>query len=185
MPDLVRAFRSLFVAACLFFSSLALAGVNVNTASQTQLESLPGIGPTKAAAIIEYRSANGPFTSLAQLDEVKGIGRSTLEKLSAHVVFDGESIAVPAHTASPSPSTDTEAAAESIPQAASTQGAVNINTANQSALQSLPGIGPSKAVAIIQDRETNGPFEHCGQLTRVRGVGPSTAANIASRCRTE
>ena len=181
MPDLMRAFRSLFVAACLLFSSLALAGVNVNTASQTQLESLPGIGPTKAAAIIEYRSANGPFTSLAQLDEVKGIGRSTLEKLSAHVVFDGESVAVPDQPASPSPAAE----GESIPQAASTQGAVNINTADQSALQSLPGIGPSKAVAIIQDRESNGPFEHCGQLTRVRGVGPSTAANIASRCRTE
>ena len=40
------------------------AGVNVNSASQSELETLPGIGPSKASAIIEYRNANGPFANL-------------------------------------------------------------------------------------------------------------------------
>jgi len=92
------------------------------------------------------------------------------------VVFEGESVAVPKGTNTPTSDT---------PQAASGVGTVNINIASQAELQSLPGIGPSKAVAIIQDRDSNGPFEHCGQLTRVKGVGPATAANIAARCSTE
>lgn len=54
--------------------------VNVNTATQEQLESLPGIGPVSAGRIIEYRDTNGPFKSVEQLVEVKGIGAKTLEK---------------------------------------------------------------------------------------------------------
>jgi competence protein ComEA len=177
MTAFSRALRALLFTVAILIAPLSFAGVNVNTASQSQLESLPGIGPSKASAIIEYRNANGTFTSLAQLDGVPGIGRATLEKLSAHVVFDGESVAVPSRTASTSSKT--------TPKAAGITGTVNINTANQAELQSLPGIGPSKAVAIIQDRVTNGPFEHCGQLTRVKGVGPATAANIAARCSTD
>ena len=179
MP-LFQFFRALLLSALLLLSGLSFAGVNVNTASQSQLETLPGIGPSKAAAIIEYRSTNGAFTSISQLDAVPGIGPSTLQKISPLVSLDGEGSATsPTHEeASASSSTP-------IPQAADTDAAININTASQSELQSLPGIGPSKAVAIIQDRESNGPFETCGQLTRVRGVGSSTAANIAPRCKTD
>jgi len=175
VPRLIRAF---FLACALLFSGLSFAGINVNTASQSQLETLPGICPSKAAAIIEYRTTNGAFASLSQLDAVPGIGPATLQKITPMVVFDGET--TPTASSPEAPSTET-----AIPQAAETAGAININTASQAELQSLPGIGPSKAVAIIQDRETNGTFEHCGQLTRVRGVGASTAANIATRCITE
>ena len=177
-------FRALALGALLMISGLSFAGVNVNTASQSQLETLPGIGPSKANAIIEYRNTNGAFTSLAQLDAVPGIGPATLQKLSPHVSFDGESSST-STDASASDEATPAVSSTSIPQAAATTGAVNINTASQSQLQSLPGIGPSKAVAIIQDRESNGPFESCGQLTRVRGVGSSTAANIAPRCTTD
>lgn len=47
--------------------------VNVNTASEEELTTLPGIGLAKAAAIVAYRTENGPFTSLEELDNVKGI----------------------------------------------------------------------------------------------------------------
>nr|WP_243427289.1 ComEA family DNA-binding protein [Gemmiger formicilis] len=47
--------------------------VNVNTAGEEELTTLPGIGPAKAAAIVAYRTENGPFTSLEELDNVKGI----------------------------------------------------------------------------------------------------------------
>jgi len=53
--------------------------VNVNTADETELETLDGIGEVIAAAIVEYRTENGPFTSVDQLDDVSGIGPSTLE----------------------------------------------------------------------------------------------------------
>lgn len=60
-----------------------LAGslVNLNTASQVELESLPGIGPCLAQAIIAYREANGPFTSLEGIQAVEGIGPATYEEI--------------------------------------------------------------------------------------------------------
>jgi len=61
--------------------------VNINTANQAQLESLPQIGPTKAQAIIEYRTANGPFTSPDKIQNVKGIGPKTYEKLKDQITI--------------------------------------------------------------------------------------------------
>lgn len=52
--------------------------VNINTASPTALTQLDGIGPKKAKAIVDYRSANGPFGSVGDITEVKGIGPKTL-----------------------------------------------------------------------------------------------------------
>jgi competence protein ComEA len=60
----------------------APAGViNLNTATVQQLDTLPGVGPVTAAAIVAWREANGKFTSVDQLGEVDGIGPARLEKL--------------------------------------------------------------------------------------------------------
>ena len=61
--------------------------VNINTADVDALMSLPGIGEVKAAAIIAYREAYGPFTSIEALLNVKGIGQSTLEGLREHITL--------------------------------------------------------------------------------------------------
>lgn len=55
--------------------------VNINTADAQQLATLPGIGDTLAQRIIDYRQENGAFTSVDELDNVKGIGTKTIEKL--------------------------------------------------------------------------------------------------------
>jgi competence protein ComEA len=55
--------------------------VNVNTASSTELEELPGIGPVLAEAIVAYREEHGPFTSVDQLEDVSGIGPVTLGEI--------------------------------------------------------------------------------------------------------
>jgi competence protein ComEA len=52
--------------------------INVNTASATDLEALPGVGEVIAQAIVDYRTENGPFTSVDQLLDVSGIGDATL-----------------------------------------------------------------------------------------------------------
>ena len=55
--------------------------VNINLAGPEELETLPGVGPSTAAAIIEYREASGPFTSVEQLIDVTGIGEAKLAAL--------------------------------------------------------------------------------------------------------
>lgn len=61
------------------------AKVNINTATAEELDTLPGIGPAKAKAIIAFRQANGTFRSLEQLMEVKGIGPKIFAKLSTFI----------------------------------------------------------------------------------------------------
>lgn len=67
----------------------ATAGVNINTATQAELESLDGIGPKKALAIIEYRKKNGGFKSVDDLKNVEGIGNTTLENLRRDIAING------------------------------------------------------------------------------------------------
>ena len=59
--------------------------VNLNTASQTELETLPEVGPVTAASILAWRDENGGFTAVDELLEVDGIGDATLEQIAPHV----------------------------------------------------------------------------------------------------
>ncbi|MCS2608984.1 ComEA family DNA-binding protein [Halomonas dongshanensis] len=55
---------------------------------------------------------------------------------------------------------------------------ININTADAELLAELPGIGPSRATAIIDEREANGEFTSADDLTRVSGIGAATVDNM-------
>ena len=63
--------------------------VDVNTAGLDELQRLTGIGPALAQRIIDYREEHGPFQSVEDLLEVKGIGEATLEKFREDVTLDG------------------------------------------------------------------------------------------------
>lgn len=62
-------------------SGKATVSVNINIADTGELTSLPGIGASKAAAIVNYRSEHGPFATVDELTNVRGIGNSVLEKI--------------------------------------------------------------------------------------------------------
>ena len=59
--------------------------VNINTATQTELESLPGIGPSLALKIINYRKQNGKFSSIEEIKNVSGIGDSKFEAMKKYI----------------------------------------------------------------------------------------------------
>jgi len=70
---------------------LAASGpiVNINTASAEELtEALTGVGPAKAQAIVEYRDANGPFANADALQNVPGIGPSTMARNEGRVTVE-------------------------------------------------------------------------------------------------
>lgn len=61
--------------------------VNINTATQTELETLPGIGPSTALKIINYRKENGKFTSIEAIKEVSGIGEAKFNNIKDFIVI--------------------------------------------------------------------------------------------------
>ena len=63
------------------------AVVNINTAGEEELMTLPEVGPARAQAILAYRAANGPFTSLEQLDEVEGISQRMVESWAGRITL--------------------------------------------------------------------------------------------------
>ena len=88
MHKFIGAF-ALALAVQLAGAGLAAAALNINTATKDELVALNGIGPAKAQAILDYRKANGPFKSVDDLRNVKGIGAKRLEKLRPELAVSG------------------------------------------------------------------------------------------------
>jgi len=81
--------RWLCALAALLVSTAALAAVNLNTASKDELVALPGIGPSKAQAIIDYRTQNGPFKSVDEVRKVRGIGEKLFQQIKPELSIAG------------------------------------------------------------------------------------------------
>lgn len=85
------------IAGLFALNSFAADVVDLNNATQQELESIHGIGPAKASAIIEYRTQHGGFKSLDELDNVPGFGPKHVEKMrAAATVHGGSASAAPA-----------------------------------------------------------------------------------------
>ncbi len=137
-----------------------------NTASEVDLDRLPGVGAAIALAIVRERSLNGGFRSLDELLRVRGIGPSTLERIRPHL----EVTVVPRRLARRAPVSGARRVGTPRP--------VDINRADSVSLLNLPGIGPSLAGRILAYRRLHGPFERVEQLVNVRGIGPATMAKL-------
>ena len=158
--------------------------VNINTADEAALAAMPGMSATKAKAAVADRNANGPFQSCADLTRVKGIGQKTVDKLLDVCTTQGAGN--PSATVNPA-SNQIPVVAPKVAPSAPTQvgGAININTADEATLAAMPGMNATKAKAAIADRNANGPFQSCADLTRVKGIGQKTVDKLLSSCTVE
>jgi len=76
-------------------ASVPSSPINLNTANEAQLESLPGIGPKAAGRILEFRQKNGGFKKIEDLMNVKGIGEKNFLKLKPYISVTGQKADAP------------------------------------------------------------------------------------------
>ncbi|MEZ4316634.1 MAG: helix-hairpin-helix domain-containing protein [Myxococcota bacterium] len=156
------------------FSGAARAGrVDVNQASVQELDALPGLGRSKAMALVVHREDHGPYATLDDLLEVSGIGPGTVRAIAPYVTL-GDRVLASSSVRPPA----NEARHPVVPSATR----VDPNHASVVELAALPGISGPRAEAILADRERNGPFEQCADLVRVEGIGPATVAALRDLC---
>jgi len=96
--------RLLLAIVMLAVSGLAVATTNINSATLEQLQALPGIGPVKAQAIVDHRTAKGKFNSIDDIKNVKGIDTATFDKVKSDLAISGKTTppaAAPAVKAEP------------------------------------------------------------------------------------
>ena len=132
---------------------------DLRTATQEELETVPGIGPVTAQNILAWREEHTPARR-SDLMQVRGIGPKTYERLAPYFL--------------------PLAADDTLPQAASHEAdlPVDINRAGAPVLATLPGIGPSLAQAIVAWRDSVGAFATVDDLADVPGVGPHTLQRL-------
>lgn len=106
------------------FAASAAALVDINTADATLLETLPGIGPAKAAAIIEYRTEHGSFAAIRDIQDVSGVGPSTYANIQTLITVanSGAASTQPASDAASAPDAteDDSSSTTSTPPASGT-----------------------------------------------------------------
>ena len=83
-----------FILASFSVNSLSGAAVNINTASETELETLNSIGPGRAKAIINYRNQHGAFPSVESIKNVPGVTAMAYEKIKDDIVLVGPTIPI-------------------------------------------------------------------------------------------
>lgn len=82
--------------ACFAFCSTAFSAVDLNSANQQQLESINGLGPSKAKAIVEYRSKNGAFKAIEDVMKVPGIKQGVFSQIKSEISVSNKQAAAPA-----------------------------------------------------------------------------------------
>jgi competence protein ComEA len=134
--------------------------IDPNFADEVDLRRLPGIGPSRASAIVRDRREHGPFRSLEELERIPGIGPTTAARLAPMLTLSRR----------PAP-------------AASSDDRIDLDRATREELMRLPGIGPELAGRILEFRARKGGIGRVDDLLQVPGIGHATVEKIRNRVR--
>jgi competence protein ComEA len=155
--------------------------IDPNTAPEEELRRLPGIGPTRARAILEQRAVQ-KFRHRADLLRVIGVGAATLARVAPHLALpEGASVPGPKIANGAAVTAPPSYRASNLACAIDRQGSpsrVDLNWADSATLVSLPTIGPARAVQILRWREGRGRFESVEELLEIPGIGPRTLERL-------
>ncbi len=133
--------------------------ININTADEFTLETLPEIGETLAKKIVEKRTEMNGFRDIYDLTNVDGISRTVVTYISNLITID-----------------ETETVEET-----KNTNLININTASLDELMTIDGLDKGKARLIVEDREKNGPYKSTRDIVRVNGIGNKTYLKIKDK----
>jgi competence protein ComEA len=124
------------------------------------------VGEVRRPGVYELRGGSRVVDAVTAAGGTLGAADQAAVNL-ARIVADGEQIAIPRQGAGAS------AGAATVPGAAARPGKIDLNTATEAQLDTLPGVGPATAGKIVSDRTENGPFRTVDDLMRVPGIGPA------------
>jgi competence ComEA-like helix-hairpin-helix protein len=174
--------------------------IDLNQATAEEIARLPKIGMSLAKTIVRSRARDGGFADFGDLDRVPGVGAGLLATIAEHVTLGDTARARRAkdHVAQsqapavfgspparePGPTIVVEGPRkrrQSQPVPIVPTGPVHVNQASESDLVALPGIGPTRAKAIIAYRQTNGPFASVSDLEKVPGLPRRLVRQLASQ----
>jgi competence protein ComEA len=128
--------------------------IDINRASLWEMIALPGIGPERAAKIIEERERRGGFLATTDLLDISGIGPRTFAAIEEYIQ------PIPSASGPNSDIIDVDKT-----------GRIDINRADRRQLETLPGIGAVLAQRILMYRDSHGPFHSIEELKGVKGIG--------------
>ena len=143
--------------------------IDPNSASEVELDRLPGLGPVTARAIVAARAGSGGFGTPEDLLEVPGIGPATLLRIRPLLDLKRPGIVRRSGSIGSQMPLSTAPAAPAL---------LDLNRASAVDLAGLPGVGPTLARRIIDERQGRGGFRQMEELLEVRGIGPATLARL-------
>ncbi|XP_004607013.1 endonuclease/exonuclease/phosphatase family domain-containing protein 1 [Sorex araneus] len=160
-----------FSAACNFSNMLVnQERLNINTATEEELMTLPGVTRAVARSIVEYREYIGGFKKVEDLALVSGVGATKLEQIKLEICVSSK-VSSAQHSPSSLPPPPLATSAPLTPR-------VNINTATPAQLMSVRGVTEKVAASIVDCRREHGPFRSVEDLARLGGISSALLDRI-------